>query len=133
MVKIALHLSLLIGPQFTWASAPADGSAGAESTARAVSEACKDFSADNMKDPNSPCYEDIRGSLDVRQAEGIFYDPLIVKEHKDECNGCQVLSNIEIGGDTITNTYNVPFFKAAVPSGNAPPDVPVGDDKGGTN
>lgn len=127
-----LTIMMMTAPLSLMAQAPQDAPAAAD-TDRAVSAACRDFTAEQMKDPNSPCFAEVRADLDPRRTEGEFFDAnLSTTPLLDECNGCQVQTNIDLTGNTNENIYNVKFLKSAVPQFGAPAET-GGDEKSGTD
>ncbi len=101
---------------------------------RAVPEGCKDFTSEQMKDPNSPCYAEVSKDLDPRRTEGEYFDANLTNTPlKDECNGCHVMTGIDLPGNTNENVYNVKFLKNAVPQYGSPVEADGGDEKSGTD
>lgn len=132
MSKILLTIMMMFSPLATFAQAQ-DAPASAD-TDRVVSPACRDFTAEQMKDPNSPCYEDIRAEIDPRKSEGDYYEPNVAAAAPmDECGGCHVLTNIDVTTNTNNNIYKVPFLKDAVPVIGAPADSEASGEESGTD
>lgn len=128
--KILLTIMMMFSSVVAFAQAQ-DAPASAD-TDRAVSAACRDFTAEQMKDPNSPCYEDIRAEVDPRKSEGAYFEPNVAATASmDESGGGHVLTNIDVTTNTNENIYQVPFLKNAVRRG--PPASDTGTDESGTD
>lgn len=135
MLKLILILGFLASPVMSFAQS--SGASAAANNDQAIPKGCEDFTADQLnKDPNAPCFEAVRPTLDPKQAEGNYYEPYMTSSHKDECEGCHVLSNLSPSDDTNKNIYELPFLKSAVPQfggGGNDAGSDHGDAKSGTD
>ncbi len=132
MSKILLTIMMVFFPLIAMSQGQ-DAPASAD-TDRVGSAACRDFTAEQLKDPNSPCYEDIRAEVDPRKAEGDYYEPNVAAGSlMDNCGGCHVLTDIDVSTDTNRNIYNAKFLKNAVPQFGSPAESATGRDESGTD
>lgn len=127
-----LIVMMIFAPLSLWAQM-ADAPASAD-TDKVVPDGCRDFTAEQMKDPNSPCFAEVRADLDPRKTEGDYFEPNVsTASTMDECNGCHVLTDIDVTANTNENIYNVKFLKNAVPQYGSPAEETGGDEKSGTD
>lgn len=118
MIQLLATFTIFI---FSFSAGAQEDAAAAAAAPKAVSELCKEFTADQMKDPNSPCFEAIRDEQDPRQAEGNFFEPNVsLAGVADESSGGHVYAP-SLDVDTNKNLYESPFLKDAVPSFGASP------------
>lgn len=133
MSKMLVVLVMMMVGSLTAFAQSADAPASAD-TDRAIPEGCRDFTSEQMKDPNSPCYAEVSKDMDPKRTEGEYFDANISSTVlKDECNGCHVMTGIDVMANTNENIYNVKFLKNAVPQYGSPVETESGDEKSGTD